>query len=321
DDNENNAGRPFRAVWKWRRLGRAVLQIRIREMDHQKNTEMTDILSNMATRRDALQFAGGGLLGALTGGWMRRLAFAAEQSPAPARQKRCILLWMDGGPSHVDTFDPKPESPADVRGTFAAIDTTVPGIAVCEHFSLLAARMQKLALVRGMSTIEADHGRARIHMHTGYRPGLGGLTYPGLGSIGPAERGRPESSLPHFVACGRPLNKYDFLIDPGYLGPRHAGLAHYDPASPLENLAPPSSDDAFRRREQALAEIESKYQTLHPSPAARSHRAVVERAVRLMRSDAARAFDIEKEPAAAREAYGDHDFGRGCLLARRLVEA
>jgi hypothetical protein len=290
-------------------------------MDHHGNSSMTDARAIMGNRRDALQIAGGGLLGALAVGWMNRLVLAAEQASAPVHKKRCILLWMDGGPSHVDTFDPKPRSPAEFRGTFEAIATAVPGIAVSEHFPLLAARMRQLALIRGMSTIEADHGRARIHMHSGYRPGLGGLTYPGLGSIVSAELGRPEVALPHFVATGRPLGKYDFLIDPGYLGPRHAGLAHYDPARPLENLAPPSADDVFRRREVALAEVESQFQRRHPSPAAASHRAVFERAARLIRSDAARAFDIENEPAASRQAYGDHDFGRSCLLARRLVEA
>lgn len=281
---------------------------------------MIDPLRTVGSRRDALQAAAGSLLGAVAGGWMSRLAFAAEQSPLAARQKRCILLWMDGGPSHVDTFDPKPDASVDVRGSFSSIESAVPGIHVSESFPLLAARMRQLAIIRSMSTLEADHGRARIHLHTGYRPGQGGLTYPGLGSIVSAELGRPEFALPHFVATGRPLGKYDFLIDPGYLGPRHAGLAHYDAARPLANLVPQSSDEAFRRREQALVEVERHFQASHPSPAAESHLAAFERAVRLMRSDAAQAFDIEKEPEASRREYGDHDFGRGCLLARRLVE-
>jgi hypothetical protein len=228
---------------------------------------------------------------------------------------------MDGGPSQLDTFDPKPDAAAEVRGGFDSIQTSVPGIHFCERFPLLAARMERLAVLRGMSTAEADHGRARIFMHTGYRPGQGGLNYPGLGSIVSAELGVPEMALPRFVATGRPLNKYDFVADPGYLGPQHTALAHYDPAKPLENLRVQPSDGAFRRREDALAEVERAFQARYRTRAAEAHRAVFEQAARLMKSQAAQAFDIEREPAASRDAYGHHDFGRGCLLARRLVEA
>jgi hypothetical protein len=116
-------------------------------------------------------------------GWLAPLAgVAAEQAATGRRHKACVLLWMDGGPSHVDTFDPKPDAAAEVRGDLKAIATSVPGISVSERFPRLATLMQHAAILRGMSTAEADHGRARIYMHTGYRPGQGGVTYPGLGS-------------------------------------------------------------------------------------------------------------------------------------------
>src|SRR5262249_10264802 len=160
----------------------------------------------------------------------------AVQGKLAGRAKACILLWMDGGPSHVETFDPKPEAGAGVRGEFGAIESTVPGLRLCEKLPRLAAQMQHMALLRGMSTAEADHGRARVHLHTGYRPGLGGVTYPTLGSTVSAELGKPDFPLPNFVVTGTPLNKYDFVTDPGYRGPRHAPLALPDPSRGLNDL-------------------------------------------------------------------------------------
>jgi len=121
---------------------------------------------------------------------------------------------MDGGPSHIDTFDPKPNAPAEVRGDLRAIATSVPGVHINEKFPRLAGLMKHAAILRGMSTAEADHGRARIYMHTGYKPGAGGVTYPGLGSTVSAELGNPDSPLPNFVVTGVPLGKYEFLTNP-----------------------------------------------------------------------------------------------------------
>ena len=272
-------------------------------------------------RRDMLQTSLAGALGASFTGWFARLAEAADQDGGVRKSKRrCILLWMDGGPSHLDTFDPKPDAPADVRGRFDAIATSVPGIQFSERFPRLAGQMKQLAVIRGMSTAEADHGRARIYMHTGFRPGQGGLTYPVLGSLVSAELGDRDFSLPSFVATGTPLGKYDFLTDPGYRGPRHGALVHYDPTRSLDNLEPLTSPEAFTRRERALAEMEQEFAARSGARAAEEHRALFERSVRLMRTDAARAFDISLEPEKSRQEYGEHSFGRGCLLARRLVE-
>jgi hypothetical protein len=172
-----------------------------------------------------------------------------------------------------------------------------------------------------MSTQEADHGRARVYMHTGYKPGAGGVTYPGLGSLVSAELGRPDSALPNFVVTGTPLNKYDFVTDPGYCGPSHQPLALADPARGLENLQPAAPPDDFRDRADVLDRLEQSFARTHQAPVAEAHRITLARALRLIRSDKARAFDLTAEPARAREAYGDNSFGRGCLLARRLVEA
>jgi Protein of unknown function (DUF1501) len=272
------------------------------------------------TRREWLTLASAGALGTSFSTWFGSLAaWAAEQSPR--RTKSCILLWMDGGPSHIETFDPKPDAPANIRGELTAIPTSVPGIFIGEKFPQVARVMQHGAILRGMSTREADHGRARIYMHTGYRPGAGGVTYPGLGSTVAAELGQPDSPLPNFVVTGSPLNKYDFVRDPGYRGPRQQPVVLSDLSRGLENAEPAERTDEFDRRTRLLDRLEQRFVSEYPARPALSHQAGLAAALRLIRSDRRAAFDLSREPEAARRAYGDSDFGRGCLLARRLVEA
>jgi uncharacterized protein (DUF1501 family) len=276
------------------------------------------------SRREWLKLAAAGVGGASLSGWMPMLARAAEQQKA--RQKSCILLWMDGGPSHIDTFDPKPDAAARIRGDLGAIATSVPGIQIGEKFPKLAQLMGDAALLRGMSTEEADHGRARVYMHTGYKPGVGGVNYPGLGSIVSAELGRPESPLPNFVVTGTPLNKYEFLGSPGYLGPRHQPMVLASPAKGssykgLDHHQPIVPADDFNDRIAVLEQLEQGFARTSRSPAAVAHRTTQDRALQLIRSDRSKAFDLTLEPAESRSAYGDSRFGEGCLLARRLVEA
>jgi hypothetical protein len=279
----------------------------------------TSQIPNCLRRRDCLTLAAAGISGVSASGWFGGLASrAAEQ---PRRTKSCILLWMDGGPSHIETFDPKPDAPAHIRGELAAIPTSVPGIFVGEKFPKTAGLIEHGAILRGMSTAEADHGRARIYMHTGYRQGAGGVTYPGLGSTVSAELGDPDAPLPNFVVTGVPLNKYDVVRDPGFRGPRHQPVVLTDLSRGLENAEPAVSAGEFARRTQLLDRLEQQFVRDYAAPPAEAHQAGLASALRLIRSDRRAAFDLSREPASAREAYGECDFGRGCLLARRLVEA
>jgi hypothetical protein len=271
------------------------------------------------TRREMLTLSAAGIAGTSLSGWFGSLAaHAQEQSQRP---KSCILLWMDGGPSHVETFDPKPEASADIRGELGAIQTSIPGTFVGEKFPLVAELIQQGAILRGMSTAEADHGRARIYMHTGYRPGAGGVTYPGLGSTVAAELGQLDSPLPNFVVTGAPLGKHDVVRDPGYRGPRHQPVVLTDLSHGLENGEPATELPEFDRRTRLLERLEEQFVRTHPAPAAEAHQAGLASALRLIRSDKRECFDLSREPQASRQRYGDSDFGRGCLLARRLVEA
>ena len=269
------------------------------------------------SRRELLKLAAAGAGAAALSGWLGPLASRAAESGPKGRA--CIVLWMDGGPSHIDTFDPKPDARAEVRGEFKAIDTAVPGIRVSEKFPTLAGLMKDIAIVRGMSTEEPDHGRGRLYMHTGYRPGVGGVEYPVLGSVVSSELGASDAALPNFVVTGTPLNKYEFVMTPGYLGPRHQPLALSDPAKGLEDLKPLAAD--FDARVGLLEEIERDFAKGYPARTTEAHKTMLARTARLIRSDKAKAFDLDREPKSARDAYGDTTFGRGCLLARRLIES
>lgn len=280
---------------------------------------MSPFFSTHLGRRSWLRASAGSLLGLPLFGRMAHGADAAASAPKKTA-KRCIVLWMDGGPSHIDTFDPKPEAGSSVSGEFDTIDTAIAGVQFSDRFPKLAAQAKRLAVLRGMHTDEADHGRARIYMHTGFKPGQGGLNYPALGAIVSGELGRDDSPLPNFVATGIPLGKYDFVTESGYRGPGHAALVHADPDATLAHIAPAVAANEFASRRQTLDELNDAFLSRYSATAAAGHQAVLARTMRLIDSGAAEAFDLSREPAKQSERYGNEPFGRGCLLARRLIE-
>jgi hypothetical protein len=264
------------------------------------------------TRRDVLRTAAMGI-GA---GWASHVAGPLSRAAAAGKShKSCILLWMSGGPSHKDTFDLKPNTPD--AGEFRPIATSVPGIEISEHFPLLARQMQHAAIIRSMSTGEADHGRAGVFLHTGFLPTNGGVKYPNVGAIASAELGQPGFLLPNFVVCGEGNR-----VNPGssgFLGPQHEGLVVLDAAKGLEDLKPSVVEQEFHDRLALLERLQNSTRSTQ-SAAALAQRATYGRAISLMRSDQARAFDLSQEPAASADRYGPHAFGKGCLMARRLIE-
>jgi hypothetical protein len=219
---------------------------------------------------------------------------------------------MDGGPSHKDTFDMKPGTKD--AGDFQPISTSVPGIQVSEHFPKFAQLMQHAALLRGMSTGEGAHERARVYLHTGYKPGIGGLSYPSVGALVAAELGRTDAALPNFVSVG------NRSYGAGFLGAHYQPVNVTDPARGVENLKPRVDGPEFSDRVGLLEEMEAAFTKNYQAPAGGDHLTTYRRAVQLMQSREAKAFDLEQEPASARKAYGGTKFGDGCLLARRLVE-
>jgi hypothetical protein len=265
---------------------------------------------NELSRRDVLKLAAAGVTGVSLSGWLNVLATrAAEQ---PAKHKACILLWMDGGPSHKDTFDLKPGT--EQGGPFKEIATSVPGIKISEYFPLFARQMEHAAILRGMSTLEGAHPRAKYHLHTGYREGQGGVVYPSIGSLVAKELGDPEQPMPSFVSIG------NRTYGAGFLGTRYQPLSIVDARRGVENLKPLVAGGAFDGRVELLDELEKAFHRDYKADAGMAHRTTYQRAVALMKSKEARAFDISREPEQVRKAYGSGRFGEGCLLARRLIE-
>lgn len=267
------------------------------------------------TRRDFLRLSAAGVGVASTSGWLKVLAGHAAETPvAPGKPKHksCILLWMDGGPSHKDTFDLKPDSKG--AGDFKPIPTSAPGVQISEHLPKLARQMHHGVLVRGMSTPEGAHPRAKYNLHTGYREGQGGLVYPSLGAIVSAEVGDPASAVPNFVSIG------NRGYGSGFLGSKHQPLIVTDPTRGVEDLKAAVTDRQFANRLGLLEQMEKAFYHEYRADAAADHKITYERAVGLMRSKEARAFDLSLEPAASRSKYGTGRFAEGVLMARRLVE-
>ena len=281
------------------------------------------------SRREWLRLSSLGVLGCSLSGWLERLAVAAAKDPE--RKRSCILLWMNGGPAQTDTFDLKPGHANG--GPFKEIATTVPGMNFSEHLPLLAKEARHLALVRSMSSREGDHARATYYLRTGYRP-EGAIQYPPLGALLSKELGDSEAALPGYVSIAPVLAVSPATFTPGFLGPEYAPLivanqaavnrpmTELDKVFRVQDLKP--SSEVKQKRLDARVEFLRGYQenfvAQHPSVPTLSHKAAYDRAVRLMRSSAAKAFDLDEEPGKLRDRYGRNLFGQGCLLARRLVE-
>ena len=271
------------------------------------------------SRRELWRIAAASLGGVSCSGWLPRLALAAGQQRPP---KACIVLWMAGGPSQLETLDPKPGHANG--GPTRPIRSAVPGIGVSENLPGLAKQMRDVALIRSMQTREGDHGRATQLMMTGYRPMGGAVDYPVLGSLVAHRLHRNDSQLPGFVSVA-PLQLGN--LSSGFLGPKYAPLlvsgASNDPSSranlTVENLTPVGIDLAELPARQQLLEI-LRQSVPGAAPAALKHAAVYDQAMRMVETRGEGAFDLDEEPAALRDAYGRSRFGQGCLLARRLVE-
>jgi len=261
------------------------------------------------TRRDFLKLTAAGVFAPSLSGWLPVLAKAAPTGGA-GKAKSCILLWMDGGPSHKDTWDLKPESKG--AGEFKPIKTAASGIEISEHLPKVAAVMDHGVIVRGMSTPEGAHPRAKYYMHTGFREGQGGIIYPSLGSILSKELGNPDGAMPNYVAIG------GRSYGSGFLGPKHQPLIITDPSRGVEDLKATVAGTQFDNRVGLLGEMEKAFHREYGTDPINDHKTTYERAVKLMQSKEAKAFDISGEQNKSR--YGTGRFAEGVIMARRLVE-
>ena len=264
--------------------------------------------TDKSPRRNFLQQSVASALAASAISWNDLVKGSASQ--LRKQNRRCILLWMQGGPSQLETFDPKPGT--DQGGPTEAIQTSVPGIYLAQHWPCLSQIAGEVAFIRSVTNREGNHQRARYQLHTGYLPG-GGLKHPHFGSVISKEKGTSRHDLPDFVSIGRTL-------DAGFLG------TEYSPFT-LKGLRPPENtrltvpEKRHRRRLSLLEDLVTEFSGPHSKTTVKTHQTLYERASRLMLTSKLKAFDLSNENDSVREAYGRTDFGQGCLLARRLIEA
>jgi len=255
-------------------------------------------------------------------GWLtpvsRQLARSAERSGI--RPKSVIVLWMEGGISQLESFDPHPGRP--ISHGARAIETAVKGIRFGEGLSRTAELANDFAVLRSVTSKEGDHSRATYNVKTGYRP-FPNLVHPSIGSIVCHELAAGDGGLvdlPSHIS----ILPGGFPARGGYLGARFDAFQTGDPVKPIPDVRPTATGERQEKRLESLAVLERSFSTgrLAGLESERTlHRGSVEQARRLMSSEQLAAFDVSGEPKADREAYGDTPFGRGCLAAIRLIEA
>lgn len=268
------------------------------------------VVSRRGFLRGALA-AGAGLASL---GWHDLLvAKAAELRKAG---KSMILLWMDGGPSQYETFNPKPGS--KYQGPAVAINTSIPGVQFAEFWPQTAKALDRIALIRSMVSSEREHDRAIALARTGYllNPAV---RYPAWGSLVARNREQFESDLPSFVRIGKPrITTRD--VDSGVLGVRYNPFKIDTAGQMPPNVLPTVAPDVVRRRLELTGQLDGAFARAGGAAAVAEKKQVYDRTARLVLSPRVGAFDLSSEPDKLRDAYGRTNFGQGCLLARRLIE-
>lgn len=263
------------------------------------------------TRRAFVKAAavtGGGLVLPNWGG----LAHTASAADAVKKsKKRCIFLFMNGGASQLDTFDMKPGRPTG--GPFRPIASKVTGLQVCEYLPKMAAIADKYAVIRSLKTQSPDHPDGIYHMHTCYRQSER-TPHPELGAVIAKFNGDAGSDLPTFVRMGPCGN-----AGAGYLGPKYEPFALGRDGKMPYFTTPYKNEEEEKKRAELFRLVEREFAAEHQAEPFDSHRTAKERAYRLLRTKGV--FDLSKDWPKAKDRYGDSDFGRGCFMALKLVEA
>ncbi len=250
----------------------------------------------------------GGLAVANWGGLFNSETIAQE---ARRQNKRCILLWANGGASQIDTFDMKPGR--QTGGPFRPIQTNVNGIQICEYLPLMARMTDKLAIIRSMRTQSPDHPDGIYHMHTCYKQNER-MPHPEIGAMIAKYLGNADADLPTFVRMGSTGN-----AGSGYLGPQYEPFSVGQDGRLPTFAAPLANSQVQERRSELLNFMEAEHAKTHQAEPFASHRTAEQRALRLMRARAI--FNTDAEWPSARARYGNTSYGRGCFMARKLVEA
>ena len=284
-------------------------------------------------RRDCLRFGLHGLLGGAISPLLGATArgAAAETTTVRRQAESCILIWLDGGPTHYETFDPKPDAPVEIRGEFETIGTKLPGVFFSKHMTRLAEVADKISVIRSIRHDQGNHGAGNHYMMTGAPPripvGCGAFVsfHPSLGSTVAHQR-KTADGLPAYFS----MPQMSRSGGPNFLGAQYAPFVVSDnPNSSsfrVRDVSLPIGIDSarFTRRRQWRSELD-RLQRIEDDAAGDPARALdkfYDQAQQIiLSSQAQEAFAIEKEAGATRTAYGRHPFGQRALLARRLVQA
>ena len=285
------------------------------------------------SRRDGLKLGLGGLISGGLSGALR--ATAAEDAQGGSGIKKqadaCILIWMDGGPSHYETFDPKPEAPVEIRGQFSPIATQTPGMFFSQPMKRLAGISNDLAIVRSIRHDQGNHGAGNHYMMTGAPPripvGCGAFVsfHPSLGSVVSHQVGAPDGVPPYFT-----MPNMSRSGGPNFLGARHAPFIVPDDPNQsgfrVRDVTIPTglTDARFESRQEIRRQIDKMQRLTEAAiadPVVAADEFYSQGMQILQSSEAQAAFDIHSEPGEVRNAYGRSPFGQRALLARRLVGA
>ena len=271
------------------------------------------------TRRDFLKIGSLGIAGLTLPDFLRMQEAAA--APKIGKAKSVIVLWMGGGPSHIDTFDPKPDAPREWKCEFDAITVKGGGYQISEHLPKLAAVGDQLSVIKSMTHPEGAHERGTTYMLTGYRA-IPGFEYPGYGSVVAKEKGW-QKSMPPYVAVPGVIGD----AGAGYLGAEGSPFSAGDPGAgnyQVRDIVLPDdvSEGRLGRRREFLAAADQMVRTGKANDPVTGLDKFYGRAYDLVTAPHVRkAFDLKGESEALRTRYGRNSLGQGALLARRLIES
>jgi len=262
------------------------------------------------TRRSALQAAAGLGLSFL----VPALESKAAQERGPQRQKSLIVLWMAGGPSQLETWDPHPRS--ETPGFAGAIETRLKDLQIADMYPQMAEQIQHLNVVRSLISKEGDHERGTYFLKTGYRPDPV-FTHPAVSAIVSHQRPVEGLEIPaHVSLCGG-----QWPARGGYFGASFDAFRVFDPGRQINNMRPLVGEDRQARRLASLDVVTQAFARGRRIQTENTlHQLTVQRALTMMNSEQLKAFELDDESATVKAAYGDTRFGRGCLVARRLIE-
>ncbi|MDR3637087.1 MAG: DUF1501 domain-containing protein [Isosphaeraceae bacterium] len=262
-----------------------------------------------------------GFLGGVATGLGVATGFSGLTLPSVAAQlerkeRQVLVIWLAGGASQLETWDPKPKT--DTGGPFRDIETSVPGIRISELLPLTARQMHRMALLRSINTKENDHGKGAYLMHTG-RKEMPGQEYPHFGSVAAKFLAGERNPLPGYIHI-QPGGGGLAGREAAFLGPKYGSLNLGNGQAPANTARPASIGDAAAQARDALrVHMNDRFAQRRRTAETEAYTTTYEQAVQLM--ERREVFDVTKEPARDVERYGTHDFGRHCLLARRLLEA